>query len=503
MGIKRYFASKDNTITNAFKANLTTRGTGSNMGASDILEAFVIHGQTSASINADNAEQSRILLQFDLNDIESDITSGIIPSSSVDYKLVLYNAPHGDSVPLSYSLDLHLMEENWTEGNGLDMESYTDLGASNWIKASTDNNWTGDRDGGWYNIYASSSYFFSGGLENLELDVTFAIDRWRQSGSNYNYGFLLKHSNPVISGSEGTYYTKKFFSRTSEFYFKRPILEARWDSTRKDNRGNFFVSSSLADSADNLNTLFLYNTVRGQLKNIPNLENDIILMNLFSGSETTPSGAPLRLVKSGSGTNVLNITGGVLVENGVMVSGVYTASFATTSSLDNLYDIWFTGSAVGADHTDSTRYFTGSVSPYTVAATELIYNTEYVSDITNLASSYIKGQKPRLRLFARKKDWNPNIYTVATADIVPEIIENAYYRLTRDIDNMEIIPFGTGSNNKQFTRMSYDISGNYFELDTSYLEPGYAYKLQLMYNVNGTYDQQPEEFKFRVEEKSP
>ena len=89
MAIKRYSASSDTTITNAFKANLTTRGTGSNMGASDILEAFVIHGQTSASINADNAEQSRILLQFDLNDIESDITSGIIPSSSVDYKLVL------------------------------------------------------------------------------------------------------------------------------------------------------------------------------------------------------------------------------------------------------------------------------------------------------------------------------------------------------------------------------------------------------------------------------
>ena len=49
MGIKRYFASKDNTITNAFAENLTTRGTGSNMGAADILETFVIHGQTSAS----------------------------------------------------------------------------------------------------------------------------------------------------------------------------------------------------------------------------------------------------------------------------------------------------------------------------------------------------------------------------------------------------------------------------------------------------------------------
>ena len=37
MAIKRFYAEQDNTITNAFKPNLTTRATGSNMGASDIL----------------------------------------------------------------------------------------------------------------------------------------------------------------------------------------------------------------------------------------------------------------------------------------------------------------------------------------------------------------------------------------------------------------------------------------------------------------------------------
>ena len=41
MAIKRYFANKDNTVTNAFKENLITRATGSNMGVSDILETFV------------------------------------------------------------------------------------------------------------------------------------------------------------------------------------------------------------------------------------------------------------------------------------------------------------------------------------------------------------------------------------------------------------------------------------------------------------------------------
>ena len=74
--------------------------------------------------------------------------------------------------------------------------------------------------------------------------------------------------------------------------------------------------------------------------------------------------------------------------------------------------------------------------------------------------SYLQGQIPRLRVFARNKDWSPNIYTVATKDVVPTIIDEGYYRVFRTIDNFEVIPFGTGSS--QETKMSYDVSGNYF-----------------------------------------
>ena len=49
MAIKRYYATKDNTITNAFKSNLTTRGVSGNMGQSDILEVFSIYAQASSS----------------------------------------------------------------------------------------------------------------------------------------------------------------------------------------------------------------------------------------------------------------------------------------------------------------------------------------------------------------------------------------------------------------------------------------------------------------------
>ena len=71
MAIKKYIANKDNTITNAFKANLVTRGTGSNMGSSDILEIFSIYGQASTS----SFEASRVLVQFPVDDISTDRTN--------------------------------------------------------------------------------------------------------------------------------------------------------------------------------------------------------------------------------------------------------------------------------------------------------------------------------------------------------------------------------------------------------------------------------------------
>ncbi|HIO04401.1 MAG TPA: hypothetical protein EYN08_02105 [Gammaproteobacteria bacterium] len=78
----------------------------------------------------------------------------------------------------------------------------------------------------------------------------------------------------------------------------------------------------------------------------------------------------------------------------------------------------------------------------------------------------------------------------------------------RVIDNLEIIDYGTGSalspqpedSAGSFTRMSYDASGSYFNLDASILEPGYMYGVRLAYFVNGSYVEQPETFKFRVEE---
>ena len=65
MPIIRFYAEKDNTITNAFSSGLHTRATGSNMGSSDALEIFSILGQATTS----SLEKSRIIIQFPSEEI--------------------------------------------------------------------------------------------------------------------------------------------------------------------------------------------------------------------------------------------------------------------------------------------------------------------------------------------------------------------------------------------------------------------------------------------------
>ena len=124
MAVKRYLATKDNTITNSFQSDLSTRGTGSNMGQADILEAFSIYAQASTS----SVELQRFMIQFDTSIINADRTAGVLPASgSVEWRLKLYNARHSSTLPSNYDLTIHPITANWQEGIGMDMENYTDL----------------------------------------------------------------------------------------------------------------------------------------------------------------------------------------------------------------------------------------------------------------------------------------------------------------------------------------------------------------------------------------
>ena len=144
------------------------------------------------------------------------------------------------------------------------------------------------------------------------------------------------------------------------------------------------------------------------------------------------------------------------------------------------------------------EYHTGSgVSVQTFDSQDYNFDQRYVSKVTNLRAVYDKNEKVRFRLYTRQKDWSPTIYTVASSDIETSIIDNTYYRFTRVSDNLDVIPFGTGSLNH--TRLSYDASGSYFDLEMDLFDTDTVYELSFAYLINGSYVEQPERFRFRVE----
>ena len=500
MGVKRYEADADNTITNAYKADLTTRATGSNMGNADILEVFHVYGASSTLVAASASENSRALLKFPTSGITSDRTKGLLPASgSVKFYLRLFNAEHGGTLPRNFTINIHPMSgSEWTEGIGVDMDTYLDSGYCNWTasySASAGINYW-ENEGGDYFSNDANTYTatFDKGTEDLTVDLTDLVEDWID-GTTPNRGLMIKLSSSHEVATK-SYYTKKFFGRTTQYFYKKPLLEARWDSSRKDQRGHFYFSSSLAPADDNTNTLYLYNYVRGQLRNIPSIgATGSILVSLYSGSakNTSPTGSAL---KQSAGGNVasdldLNATGGWVA------TGVYSASLCLTSSStapSQLFDVW---------HSGTLQFYTGSIYPERLNASAYNPTERYVSKIINLRKQYYTHETARFRLFARQKDWSPTIYSVASKEISNYCIESASYKVIRIVDEYEVIPFGTGSS--QHTAMSYDISGNYFDLDMGMFEEGYAYAIKLAYynGAIGAYEEQPEEFRFRVEKHEP
>lgn len=485
MAIKRFFATKDNTITNAFKDGLTTRGTGSNMGAADVMEVFSIYGQASSA----SSELSRALVQFDTTAVSTQRAAGNIPASgSVDFYLKMSDAEHTESTPRQFTLTIAAVSQSWTEGTGLDTVNYTDLGVSNWIKAASSTNWTnegGDFLTGSGDSLMFTSKFFDKGTEDLEVNVTSLVEEWLiGTTGSYGFGVFLTSSQETAAES---YYTKKFFARGSEFFHKRPVLEARWNDFVGDDSSNFYLSSSRAPAADNLNTIYMYNYVRGQLVNIPSIGTGAIRVSLYSGS-TGPTGSALNLPAGGDVASA----GDTNAVGGFVSTGIYSASLAyTSSSITSVYPVWHDGSG--------TEFFSGSA--ITVKSQEdasAFPIKDWVINITNLKPTYSTDEVARFRLYVRPKNWNPNLYTVAQTQIETTPIEKAYYQLTRVIDDSTIIAYGTGSGNESYTQLSYDASGNYFDLDMGMLQSGYTYQLSFLFNLVGDYSEQRTKFKFRV-----
>jgi hypothetical protein len=473
MSIKRYIASKDTTITNAFRENLFDRAEEANIGAADSLEIFSILGQASSA----SLEKSRILIEFPLNDILLDRNTSIIPSSgSVNFFLRMFNVEHPFTVPRNFTVNVAPISGSWVEGYGLDLDSYSDYGFSDDFNGEGSNWLFSTRGIYWYNTggdYYTASYLlsqsFSTGLEDIELDVTSICESWL-SGTLNNNGFIVFLSGTAENGTANeSFYTKRFSARSSEYFLNRPCIEARWNPSVTDDRINFYASSSLLSADDNKMNLYFYNKVNGTLKNI--VGNPNLNVKFYSNSSLTQE-----------------ITSSYLLISNPS-AGIYKAAVALNTTASVVYDKWINSSSLVA-------YFSSSFDVYARQNYDYDEDKKYIININNLKSFYNQNERIKFNIFVREYDWQPTIYSKAYNNIENTIIPNLYYKIFRFNDNYTIIDYSTGS--IAYSKTSYDSKGNYFDLDMNILEKDYGYGIKLAIYDGVQLKEFKNTFKFRV-----
>lgn len=494
MPIKKFYAKSDTTITNAYKGDLSTRALKSNMGLSDSLEVFFIFGQVpnQNALLAEKLEESRILIKFDIDEIRS-VYANSMPSNT-KFILKMSNAEHPYTLAKNYEVYVYSLSESFTEGNGLDMEDYLDEGGASWNFRDTGSSWTTagalnlDVNGDITNDLIGDAYFDSG-EENLEIDITSHIKKYFDDLGLVDNGFIIAMNQSLTSGvSEQNYYTKKFFSRSSEYFFKRPVIEARSNSYQKNDRGNFYSKNLVYSQEQNRQRLYLYNLISGKLQDFsPPQDKNKLFVKFYSDSALT------TLATLDPEAN--------FIEAEDESTGTYYVDVILNQSIDKVYEEWYYAADGDATSENKIIVHSGEIEVKNRTSSTSRLGADYVSNITNMKPSYSSFELARIRIHTRLKDWSPTIYSIASSESNSLKIENIYYKVIRVFDEEEVIPYGIGTNgsNNDHTLASYDAEGNYFDLDMSLLQPGYMYGIKLMYHIDGEIRENDTVFKFRVD----
>jgi hypothetical protein len=252
-----------------------------NTGIDSLLE--ISHEQPGSGSKIFNA---RVLLKFDVSDIQSKINSNKI-SSNAKYYLSLITADVRD-IPQEYTVYAYPLSSSWTNGTGRWGNNPITKDGVSWkyfSSKTTGKEWDippGTSSFEWDNlsqtwvdanilfgsnlsVYVTSSYFGNEGggtwwdYDNLEctqsfifqssdiyMDVSSIVKKWvTGSGRLDNDGFILKFSNDIESSLENLTGLKFFSTDSNTIYV--PRLNIVWDDS-------VFITGSLSQiSDDNVN----------------------------------------------------------------------------------------------------------------------------------------------------------------------------------------------------------------------------------------------------------
>jgi hypothetical protein len=248
-----------------------------NTGLDSILEISHQLVGTSSLYN------SRVLIKFDVSDIESKVRSGKIDSGSARYYLSLRSSEVKE-IPQEYTVYSYPLSGSWTNGSGRynnkpittdgvswkykssksvglewdippTIDSYEwDEVSDTWvdadslfginISANVTSSYLSSEGGGtwWTWDGAECTQSFSFESSDIYMDVTSIVNKWiTGSGRFENDGFILKFSDLTEKSLE-TVHSLKFFGADSNTIYV-PRLHAVWDDSA-------FVTGSLSEIGD-------------------------------------------------------------------------------------------------------------------------------------------------------------------------------------------------------------------------------------------------------------
>ena len=237
------FPTKDSWISSGSNKIDGTSFTDQNFGKDQILELKKEFYDLSYDYS------TRILLQWNLTDLNTKIGSGLIPSgSSVKYYLRLFEAEGNKELSTNYTLIAHPLSQSWDEGTGKYIDSPIVKNGVSWkyrenkpngSAVTWTNNSTNQIYGGNFMTASigcaqsadeptSGSQVFSYESTDVDMDVTRIVNHWLDNRIPNN-GLIVKFSGSQETDNT-TFGQLKFFSSDTHTVYS-PRLEVRWDDS--------------------------------------------------------------------------------------------------------------------------------------------------------------------------------------------------------------------------------------------------------------------------------
>jgi hypothetical protein len=264
MAVYKIFANSDATLYSAYK--------GKNTGLDEILEIAVKNSNaTTNGTYLSNAPEDlrRSVVKFSSSDIQK-IKSFTTGSWKTYLRLYLAEA---ENLTTNYNIEIRQLSQSWDMGTGKFSDypdtvngvswystgSYKSSNPMDWINA---NYYTVPGGGSWTNLLVTQSFDYEA-PKDICADVTTISNSWF-SGSNPNYGFLLKHTGSVENNAS-SYIVTKFFSVDTHTIYP-PTLEIRWDDSVYITGSSTVSNNNFVINTTNNTQTYKYGTEKYRIK---------------------------------------------------------------------------------------------------------------------------------------------------------------------------------------------------------------------------------------------